>query len=520
MNDDQRDRLLTAAIVAFAAAALFNLMSRTAADPDLWGHVRFGQLIADLGAVPRVDPFAYTSGPISWINHEWLAELLFAGLYELGGPIALEGLKFALATVVFGAAAWHLHREGVGALGAAVLLLLAALPLRIVFGTVRPMLFTTVLLLVVLLLLRHSRDRTRLLWIVPISLALWVNLHGGVLAGLGVVAIWFGAQLVETRLGADQRRELSGPSASTSLAVGVASVAALLVNPYGWRLPAFLVETATVARPYITDWQPLDITSMYGALYLLTVGVGAALVSRSRRRLRLPEVVLSVVALLLPLLAVRHLALYAVVWLVVIAEPAADVWKQLRSRPRSEWEPGHPLLRIGAVSSLGVGAVALAISGFAETGCIKSSGEETISYPRDAVEYFDHTTDSRRLAVHFGWGEYVIWHLGPRVQVSIDGRRETVYSDSVYRSYLAFETGTGDWRRHIEEPAAELALVKRSGTSSNLLDMAEDWSRVFESSTSVLFARDELVEALPDPASIIERTAVNRSSRSQHCFPE
>jgi hypothetical protein len=35
-----------------------------------------------------------------------------------------------------------------------------------------------------------------------------------------------------------------------------------------------------------------------------------------------------------------------------------------------------------------------------------------------------------RIVTPFNWGEYAIWHLGPRLQVSMDGRRETVYSDN------------------------------------------------------------------------------------------
>jgi hypothetical protein len=30
--------------------------------------------------------------------------------------------------------------------------------------------------------------------------------------------------------------------------------------------------------------------------------------------------------------------------------------------------------------------------------------------------------------VPFNWGEFAIWHWGPRLRVGIDGRRETVYS--------------------------------------------------------------------------------------------
>jgi hypothetical protein len=43
-----------------------------------------------------------------------------------------------------------------------------------------------------------------------------------------------------------------------------------------------------------------------------------------------------------------------------------------------------------------------------------------------------------RVLVWFNWGEYAIWHLSPRMQVSIDGRRETVYSDRVQTRHFDF----------------------------------------------------------------------------------
>jgi hypothetical protein len=46
-----------------------------------------------------------------------------------------------------------------------------------------------------------------------------------------------------------------------------------------------------------------------------------------------------------------------------------------------------------------------------------------------------------RLITWFDWGEYAIWHLGPDLKVSIDGRRETIYSEDVIREQLALSVG-------------------------------------------------------------------------------
>ena len=71
------------------------------------------------------------------------------------------------------------------------------------------------------------------------------------------------------------------------------------------------------------------------------------------------------------------------------------------------------------------------------------------------------------VAVHFNWGEYVMWHAGPRVKVSMDGRRETVYSDAAYHDNTLFIDGVGEWDRLLARPSAcALARRDRSGAGA------------------------------------------------------
>lgn len=518
-----RKRWLGASVVIFTVAALFGVLGGTVADPDLWGHVRFGQLIRDLGFVPRYDPYAYTEAGRTWINHEWLAEWVFAWVYDLVGSWGLVLLKLAFVAAIFGLAADHLRRRGVGTVLGAILLLLAALPVQSALGTLRPHAFTTLLYLVVLLLLHASRRRPSVLWLLPPVFALWINLHGGVLAGLGVVAVWFAAEGVEL-WGArrSQRLESAESFLGVRAAVGAASIGALLLNPYGLELPRFLLETATVPRPYITEWAPLGLASGYGGVYLALLGVAAVLLHLSRRRLRTPEAALLALGALLPFFAFRHLALYGLVWVFALADPASDVWSRIRERRSGSAVTVSPRWWGIAVLALLMGGTGLAYHGARGLGCIDASGRETMEFPRETVRYLALTEGSYRLAVHFSWGEYAIWHLGPRVQVSMDGRRETVYPDSVYDAYLAFMTGSENWSGHLERPSADLALVTKSGPSANLLELAPGWTRVLEGDVDALYARDRVEASLPrvTPASG-ELSALEPSGDANRrwCFP-
>lgn len=521
-GSDERRRSLDTAVAVFMAAALLAVLGSTVADPDLWGHVRFGQLMRELGFLPRHDPYAYTEAGRTWINHEWLAEWLFGLTYDVAGSWGLVVLKLLFVAGVFGLAADHLRRRGVGTVLAAIMLLMIALTARPALATLRPHVFTILLFLIVLLVLRASRERTAVLWLLPPIFALWINVHGGVLAGLGVVAIWFAAETVEAwGLRRTRDAESAGSFLGVRAAVGLGSLAALFLNPYGLGLPRFLLETATVPRPYITEWAPLSLSSAHGAVYLVVLAIGAALLLDSRQRLRMPVGALLAVGALLPFMAIRHLPLFGLVWLVALADPAADVWARIREG-RSDYRSSHTSwLRGGVAITLLLGGIGLAWNGTRDLSCIASSGATTLEFPRETVRYLAQTEGSYRLAVHFTWGEYAIWHLGPRIQMSMDGRRETVYPDSVYRAYLAFQRGEGSWDRHLEDPPADLALVSRAGPAANLLELAPGWIRQFEGSVSVLYARGDLVSTLPDveASSELQDLSVSRDNR-EWCFPE
>ena len=57
------------------------------------------------------------------------------------------------------------------------------------------------------------------------------------------------------------------------------------------------------------------------------------------------------------------------------------------------------------------------------------------------------------LVTTFNWDQYAIWHFGPALRVSIDGRRETVYSDAILQLHRRFERG---------EPAALEEMRRRA----------------------------------------------------------
>ena len=233
-----RDPWLVAAIGA--STLLFALATITAADPDLWGHLRVGLDLLDARTITLTDPYSFTQDR-PWINHEWLSQAQIAIAYRLGGVAGLALLKGALVFATM-ALVWS------GLRGAAVPARLGGLGIVVlgtgsVLATLRPQLWSLLIFVLLCQILTSRRPHAKR-WL-PLLFAIWANVHGAWVVGLAMLALW-------APLAVWSRRD----SLIEWTVVAVASAAATLCTPYGVDLWRFLWETVGFTRE-LGDWQPI-----------------------------------------------------------------------------------------------------------------------------------------------------------------------------------------------------------------------------------------------------------------------
>ena len=207
-----------------AALVLFALTTITNTDTDLWGHTRFGLDMLRDHHLPSDDPYSFTQDK-PWVNHEWLSELQMGAAYALAGPTGLALLKgvftFTALVLIWGAL------RGIDVAPRIIIFAIGAMSTVPVTRTLRPQVWSVVLLVIFCRILIEDRRRAR--WWCPILLALWANLHGGWIVGFGILAVWTLVDLVYW-----QRPGSITPSAA--IGVALAALVATLATPYGWRL--------------------------------------------------------------------------------------------------------------------------------------------------------------------------------------------------------------------------------------------------------------------------------------------
>jgi hypothetical protein len=479
-------RVSNLAVAGLVLSVVLYRFSYTMADPDLWGHLTFGNLVWRSGAVALPDPFSYMTAGSRWVNHEWLFEVLLHLLFVLAGPTGLIVVKLAVSLGMFGLLYHHLRLQGMTTLRVCIVLLLvlhAFLPSLIL---VRPQTASFLLFLLTLLIIHAvSRGRVGWAWAAPPLFALWANLHGGFLAGLGVLVIWAAAMLGARW--ASGRTRAPQPTALAVLALLGSSLLATALNPYGIELWRFLVRTAFGTRPEITEWQPLALTTPYGLGYAALVALGAWGVLNSSRERKPALMAVLVVTVLLPLTAIRHTPLAALAVAVLAGEHINDAWERWspsrssrQDSARSPWD-----VRLSAVALVGA-AVLVALS-VPHLSCIRVDPAQGLGYPARAIGLIKRSGATGNLAITFGWGEYAIYHIGPAIRVSIDGRRETVYPPQAYLESMRFLAGQGDWDALLRSHRTDLALVPVGSAAFNLLKLEPGWQLLYEDALAGLF---------------------------------
>jgi hypothetical protein len=405
-------------LIAFRIATLFLAavtMVNMRADPDLWGHVRFGLDILNVGHVSDgPDPYSFTQDR-PFIYHEWLGGTIMALAYHVGGAPGLAVLKALLALSLVGLVWFTLRRkQPLWRFAGVSIAVIGSLPLLL---RLRPQLWTLLGVVAVCRILTSESRRAR--WVFPMIFALWANLHGGWIVGGGLIVVWTAVAFIQWH---DDRGQL--------LVIGIASLAATLLNPYGIGLWVFLAETVRLDRPNIAEWQPIWRA---GAVSIAMWLVAATTIVVSVVRRGPPSLATAIALAGLAFGSARVLRLgplfiLAAVILLSRTWPDRDDLDDVVSRPWAD----------AAVVSL---AVMLGFWVQAIPRCIVIAKPGVSSWAPDAVASESLKGRQGRLVTAFNWGEYALWHFGPTLKVSIDGRRETLYADETVKAQGAILEG-------------------------------------------------------------------------------
>lgn len=476
-----------------------NLWQKT--DPDLWGHIRFGQLMLSEGCIVSHDEYSYTAFNYSWRDHEYLTEIIMAAIYDVSGIVGLKLWKLACvaATVLF-------LVQGLAETGASSLLQLSALGFAICalaqFTQFRPQLHSYMLFALILAVLaRDNYRRSGPLWLVVPVISLWSNLHGGFVLGLIALTLYAGAA------GLVSLFNCSGFShAEKAGAIAAAAAAATLLPPNGLTTWRAVLTTLTNPMTFkmFTEWQPLSTAireqwrfNHYGTIaYLFLLGLWAGLILSLVLRpdgADFPLVLIAIVAGVAAAKSVRNVPFAA----MACAIPVSYHLGLLLDAP-VQTARAHGIVPHWAQYVLVFAAFSLT-----NRQLLSSQLPADMHYPSSAVRFMKSRGLHGNILAYFCWGEYLIWHMAPDSKVFFDSRYDMVYPSRVTNDYLDFYWGLPGADRALRDYRHDFVLFPPTEKVYDRMLRVPGWRLVYRDADAALFGRTHSrTHGLPENAVI------------------
>ncbi len=436
---------------------------------DLGRHIMNGEIIvtgapADVWAVLHTNFYSYTNTNFPFINHHWLTGVVFYLLYQAGG-FNLLSIFYIVFTVITFAIFFRLAQKQSNTLIAAILSVLL-LPIITSRKEIRPEVFSYLFCGIYYWLLWQWRqlrlttpdslspasgakvNRPLLvkegrawLYLLPLIMVLWVNLHIEFIIGIGVIGVFWVEQV--WRWWRKQTNELWFLTLILLL-----STAATLFNPSTWRgaiYPFFIFSNygyTVVENQNIFFLQRLHADNgLYVGLFEAMIVLGllslAAVIVWRRNKFVLPNFLLLITFSFLAADAVRDFPLFGLFAVPIIA---TNVYAFVPSLPTGVYRK----LVGGIMLAIILGGILRFTQNLNEQGEIFGIG--LMPGELSAANFFKANQLQGPFFNNYDVGGYLIFNLFPQEKVFVDNRPEAYPASFLQNIYIPAQEDPAKWQ--------------------------------------------------------------------------
>ena len=403
---------------------------------DSWATLVAGREIAQHG-LPHHENLTVMAHGVRWIDQQWLAQVFFYELFRVGGYRLILLTHALLVASAFALSLVAARRRGGSALSvflvAVVCFFVAPWAWQMRAQSFAPLLFVGVLWLLV----EDERRPSKKVFAALPLLVLWANLHGTVVLGAALVALYGLVRIV----GGDRPARFKGAAL-----LGLAPLA-VVCSPYGFSLVGYY-RHLLVNPPFgrlVGEWTPptpRPITALFYFLAFATAwGIG-----RWGGKLSVFERLALVLTLASALTATRNIVWFGITALVLLP----SLVDEARSRPITA---AHRSVR----TALGLAAMAGVVTAAAVVAAKPDGWYDHLWHDRAAAAVAAATRDpGTRVFASDRYADWLLWREpGLAGRVAFDVRFELNTRAQVRRLYDFF----GRIGPHWQAPARGYRVV-------------------------------------------------------------
>jgi hypothetical protein len=484
-------------VLAIILAGKANLLG----DADTGYHIRAGEYIIKNLTVPNHDIFSHIIPPIPWTAHEWLSEVIYALIHKVAG---LSGIVVATAVLI--ASAYFvllkfLRSSDISIIVAALIVALAA-GASTIHWLARPHIFSLFLILVWYMVLdTYQYKKKNYLYLLPLLMLLWVNLHGGFLAGFILLAVYITGNLLKAIFVPAERHE--APKRLKMLFLfSILCLLASLINPKGYEILFFPFRLT--GNKFIMDHvsEFLSPNFHYDLRYEYMLLLMILVFGVSILRLNPIEAMLVLLFTHMSLFSARYIPLYAVILSPIIGKRIDNIINEMRERKlikkfllisdRAAQTDSMTRWHLWSVLSVAL-VVFLLFTGKLEYGFDKKNR------PFDAIQFMKKEKITGNMFNNDEFGDYIIYTAWPEYKVFIDGRSDMYGTERMKEYFKVAGIKTG-WDEVLRKYNITLIIYDADSALSNFLLERDDWKLVYADKVADIFVKN-----MPENQSLINK---------------
>ncbi len=354
---------------------------------------------------------------------------------------------------------------------------------QVVEQPIRSQIFTFLFFTVFIYIFEKERKtkNENLLYILPILMIAWNNLHGGCVAGLGLFVFY----IIGEFLNRNCIKKYFIPF--------LMSFIALIINPWGVNYLEFLFKASTMQRPEILEW--LDIFTPFFErnymefktfAFILFVTEMFYLI-RFKPKFDFTKYIVTISTLCLAIVHVKHIPLAVITITIFFYNDFYEIFNFFTNNIFKQTK--------FAVIKNSVIYILIIVFLFCNPNLynLKPFVEWT-KYPIRVVEFIKLNDIKGNILTSFGQGSFVSYKLYPHNKIYMDGRYEELYALEDFDNLQNFVNMKNDWHLLMQKYPPDIIILEKTLPICEKLIKSPDWTLVFDDNIFYLFVKSNNIK--------------------------
>lgn len=447
-------------------------------DFDLWARLLVGKAVFQTGHVLTHDFLSYTPTH-EWIDHEWGASVIIYAFFKLLGYNGIIFLQAILTFLIF----VFIHKtinlnvpNYISKYNIVFYFIGIYVIQDVFFNPVRCHMFTFLFFAIFLYILEYTRakENYKPLFAIPFLIVLWNNIHGGVVAGLGLLFLYAIGQALN-----------KNNNHKYYFYTILASLPLMIINPYGVKYLSFLFMANTLDRVDIAEWWsifcPFHFYSYiaFKMFMLFVLAVEFIKVKKNGFSYQNLDKTKFLILLATTILAIQHLKLIRLFVIAGLIFVYTDFYTLIKSFKLTKWKNLviYSFIFMFCFSLLRVADYRPKVS---------------FDFPVLETEFIKANNLKGNILVNLGLGSYVAYKLYPNNLIFMDGRYEEVYYDEMIPLLKKFHLVSDGWDELLKKYPPDVMILENGYPIIDKLQEVNNWNVAYRGNRFTVFVSDKV----------------------------